>query len=461
MDRSLPWLDELAGEPAVRRLVRALSLSKRFHFYIVTCKAPAVADALLAVVQRETAEARGGATEIRRIDPYADHEDFTRPIEPNKLIAGVLESLVQAKSSGAPAISNLDATLASPDDDRAWERLFGRMNERRNTIVRALPRELLLCLPPRLDDTFKAAAPDFWSIRSGEYEIGALPPPGGAVETAPAPKVARRIYRPLAGGHGIEAAHEALGIGNEALRRRDGGVALWAFRRMQDIAGELLAEDAHRSEHIEMAERAALGVGRALLLSGDVAAAEEAWREARRPPPRGLMDEAPRAIAQAAPPPMAQAMESSRRHEVFISYVPEDEPFARELEKHLTPLTRRAGIDVWHEGRIAPGEAWDRAIAERLQKADVVLLLISADFLASERAQGEIDQALRMAAERGTRVIPVLLRPCALESTQLVKLQPLPSNHRPISTWDSRDEAWADVVQGITAALASLPSRKR
>jgi hypothetical protein len=132
------------------------------------------------------------------------------------------------------------------------------------------------------------------------------------------------------------------------------------------------------------------------------------------------------------------------------------------LERHLRVLNRRGVIDTWHEGRISPGENWDHAIEERLQRADLLLLMISADFLASDRADMEIHRALQMAARRETLVLPVLLRPCDYKIVgDLALLQPTPKNGRPISAWRHRDDAWRQVTQDIEQALASLPYRKR
>jgi len=458
-----PWTDELAREPAVRRLVRALSLSQRFHFfYIVMCKAPVVADAVLDLVVKETAEARGGTPVIRRIDPYARHDDFTRPMTPAKLIADGMEELLREGRADDPAISALDATLASPDDDGAWERLFARMNEHRDAIVKAMPRELILLLPPRLEDTFKKEAPDFWSIRSGEYEVNALPPAGSALEMAPPQEKVVAIYQMVDKRRYREAAQAALEVGNTALRNREGGVALWAFRWLDGIATAFFAEaNPKQPEDIELAERAGLGAGRSRLLMGDVVGAEEAWREARKEARSSSEEQGQRSNLRSsqAPPPL---VESSRPYNVLIAHALEDERYVRELERHLRGLERNKTIRITHGGRINIGESWDRAIDERLQHADVVLLMISPDFLSSERAMREIRSALQTAAERGTRVFPVLLRPVVYEAIgELAGLQPSPKNGIPISEWPRRDEAWSEVTRDIRRTLDSLSSRKR
>ena len=69
--------------------------------------------------------------------------------------------------------------------------------------------------------------------------------------------------------------------------------------------------------------------------------------------------------------------------EVFFSYADEDEPLRQELEKHLSLLLRQELITGWHHRLVAPGTDWTRAVDEHLERASIILLLVSADFLAS------------------------------------------------------------------------------
>ena len=73
---------------------------------------------------------------------------------------------------------------------------------------------------------------------------------------------------------------------------------------------------------------------------------------------------------------------------VFISYAHEDEFYSQELDKHLSVLRRTGYIDTWTDRKIVPGEAWSNVISEELQAARIILLLVSADFLASDYCRG-------------------------------------------------------------------------
>jgi hypothetical protein len=68
----------------------------------------------------------------------------------------------------------------------------------------------------------------------------------------------------------------------------------------------------------------------------------------------------------------------------FISYSHRDEVFRQELETHLAPLRRQGLLSVWHDRRITAGDSLDGAISENLESAEAILMLISADFVASE-----------------------------------------------------------------------------
>ena len=143
---------------------------------------------------------------------------------------------------------------------------------------------------------------------------------------------------------------------------------------------------------------------------------------------------------------------------VFVSYAREDEALKDELLKQLAPLRRRGALAVWHDRDLNAGEPLPQIQAE-LDQADVVLLLLSVDYLASDELH---DREMMRAIERHTagaaKVIPIFLRPISIEDdAPFAELSGLPSGRKPVVTWPSRDEAWNDVLRGIRRALG-LPS---
>ena len=148
--------------------------------------------------------------------------------------------------------------------------------------------------------------------------------------------------------------------------------------------------------------------------------------------------------------------------EVFFSYSEQDEQLRDELETHLSILKRQGAIATWHRRQISAGTEWQGEIDAHLDSAQMILLLVSPDFLASDYIW---DVELRRAMERHAtglaRVIPVLLRPVDnWQKAPFGELQPLPTNGMPVTTWENRDRAFENIAAGIRKILESFSSEK-
>src|SRR5690349_5863095 len=98
---------------------------------------------------------------------------------------------------------------------------------------------------------------------------------------------------------------------------------------------------------------------------------------------------------------------------VFYSYAHQDEALRQQLETHLSLLRRQGLISEWYDRKILPGAEWVGEIDEHLERASIILLLISADFLASDYCYDkEMTRALERHKQGEARVIPIILRPC-------------------------------------------------
>jgi tetratricopeptide (TPR) repeat protein len=146
---------------------------------------------------------------------------------------------------------------------------------------------------------------------------------------------------------------------------------------------------------------------------------------------------------------------------VFISYVPEDDPSVRALEKQLAPLRNAGKITTWSSRAISAGDDVRATIGEHFGAADVILLLISADYLATEAAGQDMAAALRRREAEGAAVVPVLVRPCLVEETPLGRLRPLPDNGEPIEKWANKDDAWLSVAQALRDLVAERLQGRR
>jgi tetratricopeptide (TPR) repeat protein len=143
--------------------------------------------------------------------------------------------------------------------------------------------------------------------------------------------------------------------------------------------------------------------------------------------------------------------------QVFFSYSHRDEEFKDELVKHLSILQYQGVISGWHDRMIAPGSEWDRAIDAYLSSAEIILLMVSPDFLASDYCWGvEVQKAMQRHEVGEACVIPVVLRWVDWAGAPFAKFQALPKNAKPIASWSDRDEAFYDVVRGIAVAVENL-----
>ncbi|MBO0798106.1 MAG: toll/interleukin-1 receptor domain-containing protein [Blastocatellia bacterium] len=143
--------------------------------------------------------------------------------------------------------------------------------------------------------------------------------------------------------------------------------------------------------------------------------------------------------------------------QVFFSYSHKDEALRDELSTHLAVLKRQRLIREWHDRQIPAGDVWKEAIDDRINEAGVILLLISADFLASDYCHEiEMKRALERHEKREAVVIPIILRPCNWQGSPFGKLQALPKDARPVTTWPNRDEAFTNISEGIRRAIERL-----
>lgn len=142
---------------------------------------------------------------------------------------------------------------------------------------------------------------------------------------------------------------------------------------------------------------------------------------------------------------------------VFFSYSHEDETLRNQLEQQLTILKRQKVIDVWHDRRITAGEEIDHAISGNLEAADIILLLVSPAFLASDYCyEREMLRAMERHAARVAVVIPVILRPCEWQQAPFGKLLATPTDGKAVTQWADRDTALLVVAKAIRAAAEKL-----
>lgn len=145
---------------------------------------------------------------------------------------------------------------------------------------------------------------------------------------------------------------------------------------------------------------------------------------------------------------------------VFFSYSHADEALRDQLEKQLAILRRQGVVETWHDRRIGAGEEWASVIDAHVERDDIILLLVSSDFLASDYCY---DREMARAVERhdagAATVIPVILRPCDWQGTPFGKLQATPTDGKPITSFPDRDQAMLEVARAVRAAAERLGAK--
>lgn len=142
---------------------------------------------------------------------------------------------------------------------------------------------------------------------------------------------------------------------------------------------------------------------------------------------------------------------------VFYSYSHKDEELRVQLQNHLSILRRKKIISEWNDRCISAGREWEGQIDSNLRSAQVILLLISADFLASDYCYDiETKFALDRHESGDARVIPIILRACDWKYAPFGKLQALPKDAVPVTSWNNLDEAFNDIAAKLGAVIRNM-----
>ena len=105
-------------------------------------------------------------------------------------------------------------------------------------------------------------------------------------------------------------------------------------------------------------------------------------------------------------------------------------------------LRRRRLIKTWHDRRIIPGQDWESSIDRQLDESDIILLLVSPDFIASDYCYGrELVRAMDKHERNESMVIPIIVRPVQWSDAPFARLQVTPKDGNPITSWSNQDVA--------------------
>jgi CheY-like chemotaxis protein len=147
----------------------------------------------------------------------------------------------------------------------------------------------------------------------------------------------------------------------------------------------------------------------------------------------------------------------NQKTKLFYSYSHKDEKYKKELEKYLGVLQRQGIVSNWHFRRIDAGKEWDGEIKSQLNSAHIILLLVSPDYINSTYCTDiEVKRAMKRHRDNEAVVIPVILRPVPLEKFPFGKLQALPDGAKPITEWQTREEAFKNIAEGIRQVAEAI-----
>jgi internalin A len=146
---------------------------------------------------------------------------------------------------------------------------------------------------------------------------------------------------------------------------------------------------------------------------------------------------------------------------LLCCYSRKDERLREELDTHLKLMHRQGLITTWNDRNIDGGEDWKLSIDDNLEKAHIILLLVSADFIASDYCYAtEMKRALKRHKDGAAVLIPIIVRDVNLSIAPFDGIQCLPKDGKPITLWDDRDSAWRSVSEGIQRVVEKLLKKK-
>jgi hypothetical protein len=148
---------------------------------------------------------------------------------------------------------------------------------------------------------------------------------------------------------------------------------------------------------------------------------------------------------------------------IFFAYSRVDSKLRERLDIHLSGLKRKNFINTWYDGEITPGTEWDKEIEFALSKADIILLLISADFIASDYCfDVEMKRAISRHEKGDAIIIPVILHPCDWSDLPFSKIQGLPQNGKAVTSdnWENPEYALSEVAKSIKDLVDNLRKTK-
>ena len=151
-----------------------------------------------------------------------------------------------------------------------------------------------------------------------------------------------------------------------------------------------------------------------------------------------------------------------QRDQIFVSYSHADEEYLNRLRVHFRPLERQYSIKLWSDKNIKPSQQWREEISNALQRSAVAIFLVSADFLFSDFIHSEeLPPLLDAAQAEGVKILALILKPCAFNSSSLAKYQAVNDPSKPLISLDEaqKEQKWVELAEAAKTALAMFQAQ--
>jgi hypothetical protein len=145
---------------------------------------------------------------------------------------------------------------------------------------------------------------------------------------------------------------------------------------------------------------------------------------------------------------------------IFVSYAHEDEGLCKSLVKHLSGIRHRGLAEIFYDRDLPAGSELEPEIEAQLRRADVILLLVSPDFIQSTSCSREVSVAMERHAARDAIVVPVILRDCDWSLEPYQQLLALPEDGRSIESFRRRNTALKEVAIQIKQIVFGVLRRE-
>lgn len=146
---------------------------------------------------------------------------------------------------------------------------------------------------------------------------------------------------------------------------------------------------------------------------------------------------------------------------VFLVYSLDDERYITTLRKHLSVFERNHNVRIWYEGKIEAGKNWQEETEAALKNAEVILLIISADSIASDECYAKMQEAFKLHEQGKAKAVPIILRACFWQNTGIEKFTVLPDRELAVvdDRWESDDEPYKRIMKALSPLVDKSKAR--